>query len=276
MSDLSDSQASAFAAFEHQGWETVHAGYEAHFARLTRQSVADLLDAAEVSAGMRVLDVCCGPGVISAAAAERGAEVIGVDFSAAAIEIARAKAPRASFHKGDAQNLPFDDTSFDAVLCGFGIIHLPEPERALQEFRRVIGAGGKAAVSVWVAPAPDNGFGLLYGAINAHARLDVDLPSGPDFFQYSGPGALEQALLDAGFADCSSIVVPQFWDFEQPGDLLDAILEGAVRARGLLLEQSDEVRREIGKTVASGMQPWRNAEGGYRLPMPAIVGSARA
>ena len=86
---------------------------------------------------MRVLDVCCGPGMISAAAARRGAQIVGLDFSAAAVDIARASVPAAEFHEGDAQNLPFDDSSFDAVVCGFGIIHLPDPQRGLAEMYRL-------------------------------------------------------------------------------------------------------------------------------------------
>ncbi|WOS66101.1 class I SAM-dependent methyltransferase [Sinorhizobium fredii] len=70
-----------FREFEHTGWEAVSKGYEQHFARLTRQTVPALLDAARIAKGMRVLDVCTGPGMLARAAAERGAQVVGLDFS---------------------------------------------------------------------------------------------------------------------------------------------------------------------------------------------------
>ena len=126
-----------FNAFEHDGWETVSQGYQQHFSRLTSQSVNAVLDAAGVDDGMRVLDVCTGPGMIAAAALERGATVTGLDFSAGQIEIARRRVPQAEFVEGDAQNLPYDDDSFDAVVCGYGIIHVPDPQRALQQMVRV-------------------------------------------------------------------------------------------------------------------------------------------
>jgi ubiquinone/menaquinone biosynthesis C-methylase UbiE len=172
----------AFQDFEHEGWETVSDGYEQHFARLTSQTVEPLLDAAGVARGMRVLDVCTGPGLLAGATVRRGAEAVGLDFSGNAVEIARRNVPGAEFLQGDAQALPFTSESYDAVLCGYGIIHVPDPEKALAEMRRVLRPGGRLAASVWQAPQPDNGFGVLYGAIRQHGDVGVPLPHGPDFF----------------------------------------------------------------------------------------------
>lgn len=274
MGDTSSASGEDFSAFEHQGWETVCAGYEAHFGRLTRQSSEALLNAAAVAGGMRLLDVCCGPGMISAAAAARGARALGLDFSAATVELAAARVPEARFREGDAQALPFDDDSFDAAVCGFGIIHLPEPRRGLGEMRRVIRPGARIGVSVWVAPAADNGFGLMYGAIKAHADMNVPLPEGPDFFQFSEPGKLDRALAETGFGEARSTIVDQFWDFERPQDITRVIFEGMVRARGLVLAQTAAVRQAIVAEIEGGMENFRTADGNYRVPMPAIVGSA--
>jgi ubiquinone/menaquinone biosynthesis C-methylase UbiE len=124
---------SAFSAFERDGWETVSLGYDHHFARLTTQTVPATLDAARVGEGTRLLDVCTGPGMLAAAALRRGAQVSAIDFSRNLIEIARRNVPGADFLQGDAQALPFEAESFDAVVCGYGIIHVPEPKKALSE-----------------------------------------------------------------------------------------------------------------------------------------------
>lgn len=271
-SDLSK-QAAAFLTFEHEGWETVCEGYETHFGRLTRQSVDTLLDAAAVSPGMRVLDVCCGPGMIAAAVADRGAEATGLDFSAATVELAAARVPQARFREGDAQALPFADGSFDAVVCGFGIIHLPDPQQGLAEIYRVLKPGARAAVSVWMPPTMDTGFGILYGAIKANADMDVPLPQGPDFFQFSDPGRLDEALTTCGFGDARTVDVEQFWEFDQASDLIAAVLEGTVRARGLIEAQTGAVQQAIEKDVAAAMEAFRGAGESYRVPMPALVGS---
>src|SRR3984893_9757899 len=72
----------AFTEFEHEGWERVANKYDSVWSSSTRQFIPPLLDAADVSGTMSVLDVGCGPGYVSAAAAERGAISIGLDFSA--------------------------------------------------------------------------------------------------------------------------------------------------------------------------------------------------
>lgn len=263
-----------FTKFEHQGWETISRGYEQHFGPLTSQSTSALLDLAEVGTGVSVLDVCCGPGMISAAAVERGAKASGIDFSSEAINIAKSNVEGAEFREGDAQSLPFDDASFDAVVCGFGIIHVPEPRSALAEMYRVLRPGGRASVSVWEAPSQDNGFGLLYGAIKKHADMEVPIPHGPDFFQFSDRGKLGSALQDTGFRDPSVDSVDQFWDLNAATGLITSIMEGAVRARGLIMAQADKVKESIYREVEVGMERYRTPGGVYRVPMPALIGSA--
>lgn len=263
----------AFTAFERQGWGARIGGYELTFARLTSQSVDPMLDAAGVARGSRVLDVCTGHGVLAAAAAGRGAIVSGLDFAEPVVAVARRNVPAVEFRQGDAQALPYADVTFDAVLNGYGLIHLSDPARALAEMSRVLKPGGRLAVSVWERPGPDNGFGILYGAIRAHGRLDVGLPHGPDFFQFSDPESLRGALTDTGLVDITISVVPQAWRFEAPGDFLDAIMQGAVRAKALLEAQEARALAMIRAVVAEGAARFARARDGCHVPMPALVGS---
>ena len=96
-----------FSAFELSGWETNIRGYDSAFGAVARQTVGAMLDAARVSRGMRVLDVCCGPGMLAAGVLERGAEAIGLDFSLEAVELASKLVPTGRFERGDAQALPY-------------------------------------------------------------------------------------------------------------------------------------------------------------------------
>jgi ubiquinone/menaquinone biosynthesis C-methylase UbiE len=111
----------------------------------TRGFIDDLLDAAGVKAGMRVLDLACGPGLVASGAAERGALPVGLYFCSAMIVLARADHPGIRFEEADAEVLPFADESFDAVVANFGIHHVAEPNRALAEARRVLRPGGRVA-----------------------------------------------------------------------------------------------------------------------------------
>jgi SAM-dependent methyltransferase len=262
-----------FTDFEHEGWETVSAGYERHFARLTRQTVPATLDAAGVGAGTRVLDVCTGPGVLAAAAQERGADTVGLDFSAEAVAIARGKVPGAEFHQGDAQALPFEEGSFDAVVCGYGVIHVPNPEKALAEITRVLRPGGRAAISVWDMPRADTGFGVVYGVMKAHGDLTVPLPHGPDLFQFSTPESMAAALQAVGLGEVAVTPVPQTWEMDHPLGLVSALLEGSVRTRALLLAQDDTARKAIDAAIGKGMAQFKTSDGRYAVSMPALVGA---
>ena len=263
-----------FSKFEHDAWEEISHGYEQHFARLTRQSVDAVLTSAEVRSGKVVLDVCCGPGMLTAAAQSRGAQSKGIDFSAEAVEVARSNVPDAEFQKGDAQSLPFPDSTFDSVVCGFGIIHVPDPQKALSEMYRVLKTGGRVAVSVWEAPNANNGFGLLFGSIKANADMSVDLPHGPDFFQFSDHAKMSDALLGIGFSNPSINTVDQFWELKDANGLITSIMEGAVRARALIMAQTDNIQEAISETVNAGMGAYSSTDGKYRVPMPALIGSA--
>src|SRR5438105_15399740 len=142
----------AFAKFEHEGWQRVAGKYDSVWASSTRQFIPPLLDSAEVTGSMVVLDVGCGPGYVAGAAGERGATSRGLDFSKEMVAIAQKKFPHIEFREGDAQNLPFPDATFDLVLVNFALLHLPEPELACAEPFRVLKPHGEFGFSDRVPP----------------------------------------------------------------------------------------------------------------------------
>ena len=162
---VADRDPSAFHDFEHAGWERAAAFYGDAFGALTAQTAPAVLDAAGAGPGSRLLDVCSGPGFIAAAAAARGATVSGLDFSSAMVAAARQRFPALTFREGDAEALPFDAGSFDAVTMNFGLLHLARPDTALAEAHRVLRPGGRYAFTVWAAPERAVGFGLALRAI---------------------------------------------------------------------------------------------------------------
>lgn len=106
-----------------------------------------------LKAGLRVLDVACGTGNLALPAARIGADVVGVDIAENLIEQARANADkeclRIQFDVGDAENLAYEDESFDAVITMFGAMFAPRPEIVSAELKRVCRVGGKIAMANW-------------------------------------------------------------------------------------------------------------------------------
>lgn len=262
-----------FVAFELAGWDSNIAGYDAAFGPVSRQTVGPTLDAAKIGAGMRVLDVCTGPGMLVEAALGRGASGVGLDFSHEVVELARGLVPAGEFQQGDAQRLPFPDDGFDAIVCGYGIMHVPEPEIALREMFRVVRPGGRVAVSVWDSTTPNNGFGLIYAAVGAHGSFDVSLPHGPDFFQFGTEAKMRAALAEIGFSNVDTTLVEQDWHVDDPSQILDAMRTGTVRARALVTAQTDEAMIKIQRYLEGVLVELKNVTGGFDVPLPAVVGS---
>jgi demethylmenaquinone methyltransferase/2-methoxy-6-polyprenyl-1,4-benzoquinol methylase len=114
-----------------------------------------LVAMAEVKPGQKALDLCCGTGDIAFALQRAGAEVVGLDFSSAMLEVARARAqklavkpgsPPLEFKTGDVLHIPYGPSTFDIVSIGYGLRNLESWERGLEEMVRVTRPGGRLLV----------------------------------------------------------------------------------------------------------------------------------
>jgi SAM-dependent methyltransferase len=262
-----------FASFEKDGWEHVVQPYEDYFGRLTVQSYPALLDALDVGPGKRMLDVAAGPGNLAAAAIERGASAAAIDFSASMIAHARQLHPEIEFQIAGAEHLPFDAESFDAVGISFGMLHFPEPERALDEAARVLRQGGRVAFTVWALPERAVGFGMVLDALQIHGKLDVGLPPSPPFFRFSDPEECMRVLAGAGFVDPRVEEVEQTWHLVLPETPLDGLLHGGVRMAALLRAQSRGALAAIEQEVRTRVKAY-SQHGELLVPMPCLLASA--
>jgi ubiquinone/menaquinone biosynthesis C-methylase UbiE len=264
----------AFRAFEHEGWERIPERYHNAFASLTSQMATPLLDAVSVTRGVHLLDVATGPGYVAAAAATRGAEVVGVDFAPAMVAEARRRYPAVGFREGDAENLPFPEASFEAVTMNFGLLHLGRPERALTEAHRVLRPGGRFGFTVWARPEEAIGFQMVLRAVENYGTLDVPLPQGPHFFRFSDPEECHRSLRTAGFISPAVETMPLIWRLQSADALFENMFEGTVRTAGLLRAQSADAIHAIRKALRQAAMPYQKGDG-VELPMPALLASAQ-
>jgi demethylmenaquinone methyltransferase/2-methoxy-6-polyprenyl-1,4-benzoquinol methylase len=138
-----------------------------------------VIELAAVQPGNRALDLCCGTGDLALALARRGAEVTGIDFSPAMLEVAEARRQRdfksqisnLKFMAGDALQIPFSDASFDIVTVGYGLRNLTSWEKGLDEMHRVARPGARLVVLDFGKPAN----ALWRGIYFAHLKCAVPL-----------------------------------------------------------------------------------------------------
>src|SRR5437667_939663 len=126
------------------------AGYEIFMARWTQRLARACLDFAGIRPGQRVMNVGCGTGVITAAAADLGATAVGFDISRPYIDFARRERsrPKASYELGDAHHIRQPDSSFDAALSTLALAVIPDAEPVIKEMRRITRHGGTIASAI--------------------------------------------------------------------------------------------------------------------------------
>jgi len=264
-----------YGQFAHLGWERAADRYEDFWMGLTTLFIVPLLKTVGAAPGMRILDVACGPGCVSEAATRLGAVTVGVDFSRPMVERARRRSPGLEFLEGNAQQLPFDPGSFDAVVMNFGVMHVPKPEVAFSEARRVLRPGGRFGFTNWARPEENPGIRIMSEAIEAHADLNLDLPEGPPRFQFCDAHECRCALQAAGFAPSSLRfeTVRAEWRVPTPSFLFEAERDAGVRTAAVLARQSPARLAAIQSAVEKAVQ--RHAvPGGYAIPMTAQVVAA--
>jgi SAM-dependent methyltransferase len=266
----------AFTEFEHRGWERVASKYDSTWSSSTRQFIPPLLDAADVGAGMKLLDVGCGPGYVSAAAAERGASPTGIDFSAEMVGIAKRMFPDIEFREGDAQQLGFADGIFDRVVSNFAFLHLADPERACAEACRILKPGGKFGFTTWARVEENPFVQLVDDAIEAHANLDVSLPAGPPHYLFENRHEFRAALERAGFEGSSmSFQVHRIeWQVPTARFVFDAELNAGVRTAGFLARQTPEALAAIQAAIEKSVRRYANSEG-FAIPKSAYIVSVQ-
>jgi SAM-dependent methyltransferase len=190
------------------------------------------------------------------------------------IVMAQSLHPEIAFRTGDAEALPFADSSFDAVIANFGIHHVEHPGRAIAEARRVLTPGGNFAVTFWADRQENTAWRIIFDAIAACGRLDVAMPAGNDAHatRENFSRLATQAGFDAETVKCE--LITQDWLLPRDADLVSIFETGTVRMATLLRGQG-EALPEIRRAVAESAQHYARGET-ITLPTRAWLLSATA
>jgi SAM-dependent methyltransferase len=221
-------------------------------------------DAAGVHSGMSVLDVGCGPGGLTRELVARvGAEsVAAIDPSAPFVEAARERNPGVDVREAGAEELPFEDDSFDAALASLVVAFMRDAEAGIGEMARVTKPGGIVAACMW-----DVTGGMTMLRVMREAALEV-VPDRPAAPQLPGTreGDLGRLLRGAGLAEVEEAVVSASADYADFDDWWEPFLEGIGPHSGNLASLAEEQRAAIREACRARLD---NPTGPFTLPARA-------
>jgi SAM-dependent methyltransferase len=219
-----------------------------------------VLGRAGVGRGTRLLDLGCGVGRLCRIAADRGAQVTGIDRDARQIQQAVALVPEGSFDVGDILALPYPAARFDAVISVQSIMHVTNPLTALREAARVACPAAPVVITVWGKEenCDIRAFGQALSGLLPRA---VDQGPGMQPPPLSADGRLERLARLAGLAvtEVGEVTCP-FW-YPDKDALLNDLLGSGLGQRALRVANPATVRR----AVLEGLAGYRTSTGGYRL-----------
>jgi SAM-dependent methyltransferase len=254
------------------GWDLAAEAYARHWHGPLAGVQDELLALAAPAAGEAVLDVACGTGVVSVAAARAvgpAGRVLGVDLADAMVQASRQRAQdlglgQAAFERMDAEQLKLPDAGFDLALCALGLMYLPDPDAALREMHRVLRPGGRAVLAVWGERARC-GWAPLFGIVDAEVRSEVC----PLFFGLGQGEALARRCALLGLQVTLQRRRSDSLDYGDAAEACAAAFAGGPVA--LAWSRFDATARErVQLRYLESIAPWRHGPG-YRVPAEYLI-----
>src|SRR6266851_9636925 len=240
-----------------------------------------MLEQAALKPGLRVLDIAAGTGdqtVLAARVVGPSGSVLATDISASMLEAAAQAAREAGLdnvdtHVADASVLDLPADSFDAAICRFGLMFVPDLAAALANVQRTLKPRARFAALVWSTEDKNPYIGLQLKLVREMDRMPSPPPSLTRTVSLSAPGVLENAFRSAGFADVDVSAVATPRNFESVEDALSAMrstspAQGEL-GRAMSAAELDYYAAELERRVRAYLQP----DGTCIMPGEALLGA---
>jgi ubiquinone/menaquinone biosynthesis C-methylase UbiE len=256
-------------------WAALSAGWEKWDSIIMDQLApvsAAIIESLHLTSAQHHLDVASGtgePGLTIAKLSSLGRVVLS-DLSADMLSVAARRAAAQGIstietHVCSADDLPFDDATFDSAAVRFGYMFFPDPAKATAEFRRVLKPGGRVAAAVWAPPADNPWTTIIMDAVATEIEVPPPDPDVPNMYRCAASGCISTLYEEAGLRDVTEFDVP----VELVTDSLDQWWEMTsehISAAAAALQQVDEAARGRIRAHATAAVGRYVTEGKVRVP----------
>lgn len=276
-----------FKREQRQSWDAAAAGWEKWwplFDTSARPVSERLVAMAHIKPGDRVLDIATGtgePAITAARTVGEAGHVLAIDHAEEMLVVARRRAAalglgNVEYRHGDADSIALDAHSFDAALCRWGLMFVPELDAAIRGVHKVLVEGGWFATAVWSSPDKVPMLSLAMGAVRKLADLPPPTNQSFDPCRLADTTILEGALARAGFRDITIERIMVDFEFESPEAFLESRCDLSAPFRQMLASKPRELQQQILDAIVDAARAQSDPDGHVRTSNECIMFAAHS
>ena len=264
---------------QRQNWDSVAHGWEKWWGTIeigAEKVSRRLIELATIKIGSKVLDISTGIGEPAITAARGVGQVLATDISSEMLSIAKQRAVNAGlqhmvvFKQGDTGTIELPNSSFDAALCRFGLMFLPDLDAALLNIYGSLVNGGRFAAAVWASPEKDGLFASTMNTVVKETHTSPPPEGSPGPFSLSDESLLRNYFVNTGFKDVTIERMNVTFDFESSEAYASFVYETAGPLQEMLSNESSERRQKILRAVTESARKFADNTGTVKFSNDAI------
>ena len=272
---------------QHQGWENAAPAWKRWWKRIEPdlQPVSDrMMELADIQTGQRVLDVATGhgePAVTAARLLGTSGYVVATDLSPHMLDIGRERAIKLgleniNFRQMDAEDLTLPQQSFDAIFCRFGLMYLPDLQKALDGMCNLLVPGGRLVAAVWGMPQKVPFISVPMGVAQRELEARPPSPELPGAFRLANVHTLRSMFRHAGFARVYTEPMSLLFRWLSVDDFVSFQQELLMPLNALLAQYSIERQINVWRAIARAAEKYMVLDGTIEMENEVLLVVGRA
>jgi enediyne biosynthesis protein CalE5 len=259
---------------ERQGYNSVAAGWQKWWKTIERgtEKVSKrLIELAEIKPGSKVLDIATGlgePALTSANQVGKSGHLLATDISLQMLSFAKQRAISLGlqdvieFKEGDAETIDLPASTFNAALCRFGLMFLPDLKTGLSNIYRSLIDDGRLAAAVWASPDKVPFITVTLDTVLKETNSSPPPTGQPGPFSLSDENLLKDSFINSGFKDITIEKMNVTFDFDSAEAYTNFAYETAAPLQAMLANHTPERRNEILKAISKAAERYANKNTG--------------